>query len=87
VPPGISFDEVSIGRVASSPKARGIGVGKVLMEQSIKEIYKKYGAVAIHIGAQLYLKNFYGSFGFIIISDEYLEDNILHIEMLREPYF
>jgi len=87
VPPGISFDEVSIGRVASSPKARGIGVGKVLLEQSIKEIYKKYGAVAIHIGAQLYLKNFYGSFGFIIISDEYLEDNILHIEMLREPYF
>ena len=34
VPAGISFDEVSIGRVISSDKARGTGAGKALMKKS-----------------------------------------------------
>ncbi len=83
VTPGISYDEVSIGRVVSSPKVRGTGLGRVLMEKSIEEIYKLYGAVTIRIGAQLYLKKFYESFGFVVTSDQYLEDGILHIEMLK----
>ena len=83
VPAGISFNEVSIGRVVSSPKFRGTGSGQALMQKSIEVIYQKYGTVSIHIGAQLYLKNFYEKFGFIQISEEYLEDNIPHIEMLK----
>jgi ElaA protein len=83
VPPGISFEEVSIGRVVSSPTVRGTGAGRALMQKAIEEIYKIYGAVPIHIGAQLYLKHFYESFGFIVTSDEYLEDDILHIEMIK----
>jgi ElaA protein len=84
VPAGISFAEVSIGRVVSSPKLRGSGAGKALMQKSIEEIYQKYGAVPIHIGAQLYLKKFYESFGFVQISEEYLEDNIPHMEMIKK---
>ena len=34
VPPGVSFKEVSIGRVISSSNARGTGAGKELMKKS-----------------------------------------------------
>ncbi|MGZ4033892.1 MAG: GNAT family N-acetyltransferase [Bacteroidia bacterium] len=54
------------------------------MEKSLEEIKKKFGVIPVKIGAQLYLKKFYESFGFVTVSDEYLEDDILHIEMLRK---
>ena len=82
VPAGISFKEVSIGRVVTSQKVRGTGVGKELIIESIKAIEKEYGKVPIRIGAQCYLKKFYESLGFEIASKEYLEDNIPHIEMI-----
>ena len=41
VPPGISFKEVSIGRVVSKPKFRKSGFGKQLMTESIKKIKEK----------------------------------------------
>src|ERR1035437_8892614 len=41
VPAGISFKEVSIGRVVSSPKLRRTGAGEALMEKSIEVIYQK----------------------------------------------
>jgi len=82
VPAGISFKEVSIGRVVSSPKVRNTGAGKALMQKAIEEIKLKFGEIPIRIGAQLYLQKFYESFGFVLASEEYLEDNIPHIEML-----
>jgi len=85
VPAGVSFLEVSIGRVVSSKKARGTGAGKELMNKSIEFIKKQYGNVPIRIGAQCYLIKFYSSFGFEISGEEYLEDNIPHIEMLFSP--
>jgi ElaA protein len=84
VPAGVSFKEVSIGRVISSQKARGTGAGKELMKKSIEFIEKQCGKVPIRIGAQCYLIKFYSSFGFEISGEEYLEDNIPHIEMLRQ---
>lgn len=83
VPAGISFHEVSIGRVLSSNKDRGIGAGKELMHKSIDVINNLYGNVPIRIGAQSYLKKFYEKFDFVVVSKEYLEDNIPHLEMLR----
>lgn len=83
VPPGESYKEVSIGRVVTSPSVRGSGTGKELMEQSIDAVYKIFGVQPIKIGAQLYLKKFYESFGFEQISDVYLEDGIEHIYMIR----
>jgi ElaA protein len=83
VPPGISYKEVSIGRVISSQKVRGSGAGKELMQKSLDFIEKKYGNFPIRIGAQCYLIKFYSSFGFEISGEEYLEDNIPHIEMLK----
>lgn len=84
VPANISFVEASIGRVVTSPKARNGGIGRELMQKSIELLEELYGGVSIKIGAQLYLKNFYESFGFQQIEDIYLEDGIEHILMIRK---
>jgi ElaA protein len=83
VPEGVSYEEASIGRVVTSPLARGGGIGKQLMQKSIELLEELYGGVSIRIGAQLYLKKFYESFGFKQVEDIYLEDGIEHILMIR----
>lgn len=82
IPQGISYTEASIGRVVTNPKYRGTGAGKQLMQLSIYNTLQLFNCTQIKIGAQLYLKKFYESLGFIKCSDEYMEDNIPHIEML-----
>lgn len=82
VPAGISYEESSIGRIVTSPAARGMGIGKDLLRQSIQTLYTLHGKRVIRIGAQYYLKGFYESFGFEQASEVYLEDGIEHIEML-----
>ncbi|MET3875742.1 ElaA protein [Chitinophaga sp. OAE865] len=81
--PGIKFEEASIGRVVTSPQARGKGAGRQLMERSIEVLQANYGVIPIRIGAQQYLQQFYTSLGFEQTSDTYIEDGIPHIEMLR----
>ena len=82
IPKDISYPYASIGRVVTSPKARGTGLGKDLMRESIDTLYNIWGKQPIHIGAQLYLKTFYESLGFQQTSTIYLEDGIEHIEMI-----
>jgi ElaA protein len=81
IPQGIAFNEASIGRVVTSPKYRLTGTGKKLMKLSIYHTFEQFNCRQIKIGAQLYLKIFYENLGFIQCSDQYLEDNIPHIEM------
>lgn len=73
---------VSIGRVVSSPKFRGLGLGKLLMEKSILQCQKLYGDTPIKIGAQQYLNAFYVNLGFENTGEDYLEDGIPHTYML-----
>ncbi len=82
--PGIKFDMASIGRVITSMLVRGTGAGRELMEKSIAVLEARYGKQPIKIGAQQYLHKFYSSLGFRQTSEMYLEDNIPHIEMVRE---
>jgi ElaA protein len=84
LPPGVSYDEPSIGRVLTSPGARRTGAGKELMAVALNKCKDLFGDHEIKIGAQLYLKMFYESFGFVISGPVYLEDGIEHIEMTRE---
>lgn len=83
VPAGISYQQASIGRIVSSNAARGKGFGKQLVQLSIDNCKRLYGNKPIKIGAQLYLKEFYESFGFVTSSEVYDEDGIDHIEMIR----
>jgi ElaA protein len=82
MPSGLAYEEISIGRVVTSSASRNIKIGKELMLRSIDELYKLFEKKTIKIGAQLYLKNFYESFGFSQSSEIYLEDGIEHIKMV-----
>jgi len=85
LPKGVPYEGyVSIGRILSSPQARGKGYGKVLVQTAIQETYRLLGENDIKIGAQLYLQHFYESFGFESISEHYLEDGIPHLGMIKK---
>ena len=81
MPDGLAYDDYSIGRVVTSQSVRKTGVGRELLKRSIAMLYELFGKVSITIGAQLYLKNFYESFGFAQSGAVYLEDGIEHIKM------
>ena len=81
---GISFDNASIGRVVVDAVYRDRKWGHDLMREAIAGIASNFNETKITIGAQLYLKKFYESHGFIQSSEMYLEDDIPHIEMIRE---
>ena len=81
IPPGVSYEEASIGRVLTDPAQRNKGLGKELMQTAIEKTVSQFNVNSIKIGAQCYLKKFYGDLGFIICSEEYLEDGIPHVEM------
>ncbi|MDB5000602.1 MAG: putative acyltransferase [Mucilaginibacter sp.] len=84
VPPGLSFNEMSIGRVVSNPKYRRTGAGRILMKLAIEKCQQVFAEGAIKIGAQTYLLNFYSSLGFVVASEPYDEDGIPHIDMIRK---
>ncbi len=84
VPPGKRFEEVSFGRIFTSLPFRGKGLGAKLMEEGIKAAEKFYGKCPIRISAQKYACGFYEKFGFVKDSEEYDEDGIVHIEMIRK---
>ncbi|MCP2025503.1 ElaA protein [Flavobacterium sp. HSC-32F16] len=83
LPAGLSFEEISIGRVVVANSHRGLGLGVKLMEVSIKGCQEKFGNGPIRIGAQYHLSKFYQSLGFVEQGEQYDEDGIPHIEMLR----
>jgi ElaA protein len=75
------FDCSSIGRVVVAANFRDKKFGHDLIKQGITEIKNHFNEENITISAQLYLKKFYESHGFIQTSEMYLEDDIPHIEM------
>jgi len=81
---GITYPEASVGRVVVSPQFRRYGLGRELLRQALAGVEQQFGAQAIQIGAQLYLKSFYESFGFRQHGSGYLEDDIPHLHMLRD---
>lgn len=83
VPAGVSYAEISIGRVVTSPEFRGTGLGRELMERSIIACEELFGKAPIRIGAQTYALPFYASLGFVPEGEVYDEDGIEHIEMIR----
>ena len=81
--PGVKYAEASIGRVVSHPEVRRSGAGRALMAEALRRLDALAPGAPVRIGAQKYLERFYGSFGFVRASDDYLEDGIVHLEMVR----
>ena len=82
LPAGAKYAEPSIGRVVTTQAVRGTGMGRELMREALRRAQTLWPEAAIRIGAQRHLERFYNDFGFIVASQPYDEDGILHIEML-----
>ena len=76
----------SLGRVVTSPRARGRGLGRELTQRGISRLEERFPHAPIRISAQHYLLRFYESFGFQAEGDVYDEDGIPHIEMVRPAH-
>ena len=85
VDPGLKYEEPSIGRVVTAPEVRGTGLGRVLMREGLAGCARHWPGRNIRISAQARLQRFYTELGFSTVGDEYLEDEIPHIEMLWRP--
>jgi len=79
--PGYYFDNASIGRVVVAGEHRDKKWGHDLLIASVDGVKSEFNTAAITISAQLYLKKFYESHGFVKQGEEYLEDGIPHIRM------
>ncbi len=77
-------DPVKIGRVVVSPAHRGKRLGEAVMRESIVACESRFPKRPIALSAQSHLRDFYGSLGFSIESEEYVEDGIAHIDMVRK---
>ena len=82
-PAGSRFLEPSLGRIVTKKSHRNRGLAEKLIKKAIDLVCEKESR-AIRISAQCYLEKYYEKFGFIKASEEYLEDNIPHIEMLKD---
>ncbi len=70
-----------IGRVCTSPAARGMGLGRKLMHAAVAEVRRDPAVLS----AQRYAVDFYRAFGFVESGSEYDEDGIPHVDMRRAP--
>ena len=82
-PPGTRFKEPSLGRIVTKEAARSRGLAEIIIYKALEIINNDY-AMPTRISAQSYLEDYYSKFGFVKCSEEYMEDNIPHIEMLKD---
>lgn len=71
---------VQMGRVLTL--THGTGLGGNLLKKGIRQIKEKMNPSSIYIEAQCYATGFYEREGFVISSEEFLEDGIPHVEMV-----
>ncbi len=84
LPPGLSYKQVSMGRVVVEKNSRGQGIFDVMLKKALEQIKRTWPNESVQIGAQVYLKDFYQSHGFEAASENYIEDGIPHIDMIRK---
>jgi ElaA protein len=83
IPAGISYEELSIGRVVLMKEYRKKGLAEKMMKAAIDYMEEKYGKGDIVLSAQVVIKSLYTRVGFEEISEVYLEDGIDHVKMIK----
>ena len=84
LPPGLRFPEVNLGRFVVKAGFRKREIGHQLLEAALKEVSGCWPKTPIRISAQDYLQAFYEQYGFLRVSEVFLEDGIPHVDMLKE---
>lgn len=75
---------IQIGRVVVVKEYRGRGLSTQMMTFILKSIDH---SKPTRLSAQTYIKHMYESVGFKTISDEYLEDDIPHVDMQLTEFY
>jgi len=81
--PGDYFKQASVGRVVVSKEKRQHNYGHQIMRTALDALKNHFNETNIKLSAQSYLKKFYTNFGFKEVGEEYLEDGIPHIVMIK----
>jgi predicted GNAT family N-acyltransferase len=79
----VTKNYMQLGRMAVLKNYRGQGIGSALLEKAIVTAKLKQ-IPSIHISAQCCAIDFYLKFGFKVMSDIYLDTEILHRDMTLE---
>ena len=79
LPQGIAFEDAGIGRVIAVKRRAGLGTQ--IVQAAIDTAASKLGAERVTLEAQVYARGLYDKLGFVQTSEEFLEDNIPHIQM------
>ena len=89
LPPGITFEQASIGRYLVRESVRGTGLGRRLFQKALAFCFRDQAYSEVMISGQAYLQSFYESIGFESVGQVYLDDGIEHIDMKlsSEKYF
>ena len=72
--------EYSIGRVVTDKVYRHKGYSTMLIKDALKDVKGD----KVRISGQAYLQTYYEKLGFKTVSDAYIEEGILHYEMLND---
>ena len=84
LPPELRYPEVNLGRFVVTAEWRKQGIGHQLLHTALQEIFRYWAKTPIRISAQDYLQAFYEQYGFIRVSDVFLDVGIPHVEMVKK---
>ncbi len=84
VSPSDENENVKIGRVVVDNNFRGQDLGKELMEKTMELVVESFNVKSFSLSGQYHLKKFYNDLGFIEKGEQYLEDGIPHIYMIKQ---
>lgn len=73
---------IKIGRVLTIK--HGIGLGKELLNKSLETIKTNMPCKKITMAAQKHAVGFYKKWGFEVTSNDFLEENVVHVIMEKE---
>lgn len=73
---------VQMGRVLTIE--HGTGLGDKILKEGISQIKDKLNPDKIYIEAQCYAVGYYEREGFEVCSEEFLEDGIVHVQMIKK---
>lgn len=72
-----------VERVCVLQQARGTGVGNIIMEK-IEQLARTQGFKKLKLHGQTHAERFYHQLGYETTSEEFIEENIPHVEMTKE---
>lgn len=81
----IEAQTVTFGRVVTSNKVRGQGVGGQLLDKIMEVIQKNYPGKLVEIEAQEQVQGFYERAGFVSDGEPFIYKSTPHIKMVHQP--